>query len=305
MSDLLESTLLEAAFEGVAFPVSDAKSDGPAHDYAEHVARGRRGADLEPTGLRTQRGTLTVPMLAGTRGHPRAYPDDYRALLSAIIAHPIGTLTHPTRGTMRAGLRVANEDASPDHRNGLVLQLEWIEHNGEASVLQGSSGEDPSDPATRAPRQAQAADDALADIGTTTALATLFDAQASLLLGGGLSFAQQQSAFATMLGAVASALALPVLNGVPAVTASTALGIYLARSSLETLRATTYQLQAAYMPQLARVRSYTTPRAMAVWEVALACYGDISLASLVLAANRVNDANAIPAGRVLTILPAS
>ena len=42
-------TLAEATYEGVPFPVSTLSVEG-GHDFAEHTAYLRRGADMEPCG---------------------------------------------------------------------------------------------------------------------------------------------------------------------------------------------------------------------------------------------------------------
>lgn len=50
MADVL-ANLAEAAYEGRTFPVQNAPTQG-GNDVAEHTAYLRRGADVEPTGLK-------------------------------------------------------------------------------------------------------------------------------------------------------------------------------------------------------------------------------------------------------------
>ena len=47
---------------GRTFPVQNAPAQG-GNDVAEHVAYLRRGADVEPTGLKAYRGTFTIPLI--------------------------------------------------------------------------------------------------------------------------------------------------------------------------------------------------------------------------------------------------
>jgi hypothetical protein len=47
---------------------------------------------------------------------------------------------------------------------------------------------------------------------------------------------------------------------------------------------------------------YTCPRTMAVWEIALAVYGDASQVQPILSANSFTDPTAVRAGTVVSVL---
>ena len=53
-----------------------------------------------------------------------------------------------------------------------------------------------------------------------------------------------------------------------------------------------------------RRRYYTVPSGMALWEVSLAVYGTAARVRDLLGANTITDPLAVPAGTVVTVLPA-
>jgi prophage DNA circulation protein len=130
--DRFGRTLNEAAFEGVEFPTMDSAIEF-GHDYVEHTAYLRPGAEIEPAGLKAIRGKLTVPMLNDI-GYGTLYPSRYLALRRAIEANALGTFTHPTEGIMTACLHTVRVVATPENRSGVIFEIDWIEHNASATA---------------------------------------------------------------------------------------------------------------------------------------------------------------------------
>lgn len=303
MASIFDTLLVRAAYENVSFPVADAKTDG-GNEIVEHQAYRRPGADLEFAGNLPTRGSLVVPLYNGLAGWGDLFPGTYFDLLTAIKGTPIGRLSHPTRGVFTAGIKSVTEMLSPEHRNGVTLTLEWVEYNGEASLLVADANGADATSATSA--QATTADAAMAKVDPTGLLlvpmAALFSVQLAALLTGTLTYVETSAALTVMLNAVTANLASPALT---AFTAYNAAAVHDAVAQLQALRTLVYQLRAQYLPGLSTAQAYTTPRTMSAAEVAVAVYGDLSKAGLVRAANSLSDYGAIPAGTVLTILPVS
>src|SRR5574341_411905 len=163
MADVLATTLLEASYQGIVFPCTDAPVQG-GHDNLPHKAYGRRGADVETTGQREYRGTLTAAFINGLRGFRgvELFPLGYRTLIQTMERNPQGRLTHPTRGVMRIQIDSWTEKPSPQARNGAYIDIQWIEHNASASVNNGRSGETPQDSVQATESQLDTATDELA-----------------------------------------------------------------------------------------------------------------------------------------------
>lgn len=295
MADLFGTTLLEAAYEGVVFPVADASTEG-GHDAVEHVAYRRRGADIEPTGMKPYRGTLSVPLVNGLQGYGTLFPDRYFDLLSKFEGTPLGQLSHPTKGTFRALIASWPEKALPGVRNGVMLEVHWVEHRGETAVLLADdAGATPRDTPTAATQQAAAADAAMAAVSPAVSYTALTGTFATWL-------AYLDSALRTVAevdGAVAALLA--PINANLALAGFATANAHYAVAALEGLRATVYQLQLRYLGTAARPRLYTVPTAQPIWQLAQTLYGDASKAALLMNVNNLIDPSFVPAGRVLVV----
>lgn len=292
--DLLATTLLEAAFEGVAFPVTECKTRG-GHASAKHRAYRRRGVDNEPTGQEPYTGTLAVPLLAGLAPYgDRLFPGTYYDLLAKLEANPIGLLTHPTKGVFRAMIDSWDEVAAPDVRNGVTLELRWTEHNGEAGILLAADGQTPTDPASAAQTQATAADAAMASVapGGYTATAPVFAAQLAFLDAATRTPLEIAAATGTMLAAVNANLALAVFAPATA---------HAAVAALEALRAQTYAVRSSRLGASGAPRTFTNDATQPLWMIARRLYGDAARASVLMAANGISDPLFVPAGSVLVV----
>ena len=296
MADELATNLSEASFEGTRFPVESATTES-GHDAAEHAAYRRRGVDIEPTGRQADRGTLIIPCVnaaALVARYGEMFPTLYATLRALFDETPIGQLVHPTRGSFRALIKSWHEELSPTDRSGTRLRVEWVEHNGEALVDVGADGAAPTDTTATAEALATEADGLGAGVEGWAPLAPVYEEQLAFLEGDARSWAEIGAAFRVLNAALEAALALPAL----AEAAN-----YLLLASVESLRATTQQLEALFLPAPSSVRLFTVPQTMALWQVAQLVYGDASRDTLLAAANAIPDPLFVAAGTVLTVLP--
>lgn len=296
MADAL-SELAEAVYEGVRFPVEVAPTQG-GNDFAEHTAYLRRGADMEPTGLRAYKGTLSIPLInTGTlvARYGELFPGLRFDLLNTFQTTPRGQLSHPTFGVLTVAITDWSERLTPDQRNGVMLDVSWVEHNGSASLLVGTDGQTPANTPTTVSEAATDADAKMAAVGSGyTPVKDTIDEQLVYLGEASRSYSEVADAFRKMLAPVDANIALPLFSAASA---------HAATVSLLNLRAALFDFRSRYAPVLTQVRYYTVPVPMAVWEIAVAVYGDASKDGLIYAANSFSDPLLVNAGRVLTILP--
>ncbi len=160
MSDLLK-TLAEFSFQDIVFPVVSADTEG-GEDMVEHQAQGKRGADLEPTGQKPFKGQFRIACLNGMAApYGDVFNDRYTDIMTAFASSPIGTLVHPTKGTFQAGIISYKEVLDPHTRNGVYIDVQWVEHNGTTTVLIALSVQTVSAAATEADRLLDLVDQAI------------------------------------------------------------------------------------------------------------------------------------------------
>ena len=291
-------TLAEATYEGVPFPVSALSVEG-GHDFAEHTAYLRRGADMEPCGQKAYRGSFTIPF-ANTATLVARYGDLFRTLRESLVATfqdtPIGALTLPGYDSFTAAITGWTGELSPDNRNGVDLKVTFTEHNGSASLLTTPWSATPANTPATVATKAASTDAAMAAVSATGWAATTatITTQLAALEAAALPYAAVAECFRLMLAPVTANLALALFSTAAANAATIA---------LLDLRAALYDLRNRYQPTLALARLYTVPRTMALWEVAQNVYGDASLTTLLRAANSIPDPLFVAQGTVLTILP--
>lgn len=296
MSDAL-STLPECSFDGIVFPVERAEWEG-GNDLVEHTAYRRPGADVEPTGRKAYRGTLTIPLINAPRlvaRYGELFPELRGDLLRRFEESPIATMVHPTLGQITAAIGEVSESAEAGDRGGVRLTVRWIEHNASVALLVGDTASgDPVDAAQDVEQLATDADTANANTSGYQIMAPTISAQLAYLDAAPRTFTQTSDALRQMLAPVTANLALATLT-----TASA----HAAYVSILTLRAGVYALRDRLLPTAQQQSFYTTPCPMADWEVALAVYGDAMLSTLIRSANAIADPSLISAGRRLVILP--
>jgi prophage DNA circulation protein len=287
----------EASYRGILFPVESADVDGGT-DFVEHTAYRRRGADMEPAGLKAYKGSLTIPLLNTgplVQRYGTLWPDLRADLVQMFADNPIGTLIHPTWGSLEVAiLSWATKDA-PEIRNGQRLTVQWQEHNASLAALIALDGAVTTDPTTTVQSLATTADTLSAGKAGYVPLAPLFISTMTLLESSlVLPYSEVQGAFSSMFALLNAALALPSMTGLDAAAAY---------ASLLTLRVSLQGYYARFAPGISSVRSFVVPAAMGVCEIAASVYGDISKTSLLYAANSFADPLLVPAGTVVTVLP--
>lgn len=296
MADVL-STLQEASFDGMEFPVETVEVNG-GNDLAEFSAFRRPGVDVQPTGRKAWRGTLVIPcintpLLVAKYG--TLFPNLAYALVDRFTAKPIATLTLPTFGNLTAAVGGITHTSSADDRGGVRLRVEFIEHNATAPLLFADTASGaPVDASSSVPLLASTADAAGAPLPGYTPTASTVSAQQAYLDQAPRTASQTDGAFRKMLAPVEANLSLP------AMTTLAARDAFVAALNL---RAGIIALRNAVVPSAQTRSRYTVPRTMAVWEIALAVYGDASQVQTILSANTFTDATAIRAGTVVSVLP--
>ena len=288
----------EASYRGIRFPLETADVDGGT-DFAQHVAYRRRGADMEPTGLKAYKGSLTIPLINSgplVERYGTLWPDMRYELVTEFSDHPIGTLVHPTWGSLEVAILSWSAKDSPDLRNGQRLTVQWQEHNATMAVLIGLDGAVSTDPTTTVQALATTADELSAGKAGYVPLAPVFAVTMTALEAPEvLAYSEVLAAFSVLFGAIAYALTLGSMTGLDAT------GAYAA---LLALRVATQGYYARFAPGISGVRYFVLPADMGVCEIAASVYGDISKTSLLYAANSFADPLLVPAGTVVTVLPA-
>lgn len=294
---LFDDELVAASFEGILFPAAALK-DEAGHILVQHVAHGRRGADLEFTQERPQTGTIEVPLfndaaLMRRFGGPLA-PNLERRLVEAFRATPIGTLYHPLLGSFRAGIESWSRATDPQRRNGWMLEVRWVEHVATAGLSLVEATVD-ADPATAVSELAEEADASMvaADPGGELGSASLKDK-----VDEQLAVLDTSTEGWEVAGAVATLVSL--------VDAQRAL--FDAASAWETVRLLERLASAvrALERSLTRQRIatvYTVPVEMSLTDVAFKVYGNGLRVDLLRQANAVPDELFVPPGTVLFAPP--
>ena len=288
----------EASYRGILFPLETADVDGGT-DFVEHVAYRRRGADMEPAGLKAYKGTLTIPLINTgplVQRYGTLWPDLRADLVQMFSDNPIGTLIHPTWGSLEVAILSWSAKDSPDLRNGQRLTVQWQEHNASLASLIALDGAVSTDPTTTVQSLATTADELSAGKAGYIPLAPVFAVTMTKLeTPEVLAYSEVLAAFSLLFGAINYALTLSSMTGLDAAAAYAA---------LLTLRVATQGYYARFAPGISGVRYFVVPADMGVCEIAASVYGDLSKTSLLYAANSFSDPLLVPAGTVVTVLPA-
>ena len=288
----------EASYRGILFPVESADVDGGT-DFVEHVAYRRRGADMEPAGLKAYKGTLTIPLINTgplVQRYGTLWPDLRADLVQMFSDHPIGTLIHPTWGSLEVAILSWSTKDSPDLRNGQRLTVQWQEHNASLASLIALDGAVSTDPTTTVQSLATTADELSAGKAGYIPLAPVFAVTMTKLeTPEVLAYSEVLAAFSLLFGAINYALTLSSMTGLDAAAAYAA---------LLTLRVATQGYYARFAPGISGVRYFVVPADMGICEIAASVYNDLSKTSLLYAANSFSDPLLVPAGTIVTVLPA-
>lgn len=297
MADDLAETLLEAEYEGVSFPCSEAGFTF-GHQGAEHEAHSRDGSDCESTKQKAFKGKFTIPLVNGLVGFEgvELYPTRYLSLIDTILRIPIGRLTHPLLGSVTAWMHTGSVDPSADMRNGVTMTVEWTEHRATAQLFVGRSGEVPTDSVQALASRADAADTAMASAmpsGGYVLTRPTVDTQLDVMATGDTN----QVAAASRAVATVCALNL-ALPGLAEATANEAV------LALERLRSAAVEIEASRTRGLRRSNTYVVRETMSFFQIAADVYGDAARVAVLRSANPgFLDPLFVPAGTILIVPP--
>jgi prophage DNA circulation protein len=225
------------------------------------------------------------------------WPNTWKRLLQAIRLNPIGTLVHPTRGSMTVFLSQAHEKFVAQEQDGVRLHLQWAQHNGNSTDQNTDPVQSPATQSAAACNLAAERFDAevtaLGNPLLTALLVASFIAEQFVLLDSAVQTAGSiKASFALMEERLAEIRAYPELR------AAFGFGAF---SALSTLGCTLLSTLNVYLPGLTTATSVTLSVTQTVWEVAESAYGTCEGVSDILDANTILDPLAIPPGTVLTI----
>lgn len=313
-NDFLSQVIGEAAFNGIRFPVTEASSEY-GHDFTIHKVYLGNGGSIEPTGIKEKTGTLSIAFLNDIPGFDdRLFPETYIDFTSAIKENPIGDLSHPTLGTFKALIKEVKEKLSPDNREGIYVDISWVEHNGEAGILLNQIRQTPIDSTSEIETNSSESDSNATILSTQPNLPNSSQSYLTMtdyssdrledLANENLTIQEVSSVFSSWISRINTNLSLPSLTNNSSDPNNQNLPYISAlRTSLETLRNSVYSYQNSFYPDLQKTRKYTVTREISVWELANEIYGDSSKASLILQANSINDPLFVPPNTKLVIPP--
>ncbi len=292
--DDADAGLSVASYERILFPSGQCRDEN-GHVIVEHGSPGIPGADVEVVRRRAVRGSIEIPLFNTPKLKDRfgknPIPDLYVELVNAFIATPRGTLFHPALGSFQAAIVSWSRSLDPQKRNGWTLGVQWVEHNAEARNFLNFDVWGDGDPT--------------ATMGDDAAAA---DAQ-GYALPGWQPMAPQTAASLTTISAPLVSVG-QIDDALGALTTLCARNLSLVGAASQSSLVTTLERFLSAADALRRsllgagaLRRYVVPREMAVWDVALAVYGNSLRASLLSGANAIPDPLAIPSGTVLLCPP--
>jgi prophage DNA circulation protein len=294
MADILAS-LSEASYGGITFPVEAAPLEG-GNDFAEHTAYRRPGADQEFTGRKPYTGSFTIPLLnipALEKTYGTLFPDLLLRLVSAFEETPTGPMVHPLLGAFEAAITGWTHELDASVRNGVKMTVRWAEQNGTAYFLAPQTGTPDTVSSDTVSDLADKADEAGVGVTGYVPISGTVDTALDVIDETTQPFSTTVEMFRAMVEAVTFNQGLTAVQD-PA-------GWPCARALQNALNAINGLRAAAGISDTGE-RVYTVPAPMALFEVAIAVYGDASQTTAILSANAINDPMSIPAGTRLTIL---
>lgn len=293
MKSYFDHGLATASYERIEFPLTGAEVH-EGHTLVTHVAKGRRGADIEHNQQRPAEGTLEIPLFNDPRMVRRwgtLVPDKLVALRAKFVEKPVGLLFHPVFGSFTAGIKSWRVPPDAARRSGFVLHVDWIEHNGEAALFLEDAR--PADRPSTLLTVAAALADALA-IAAGTAAYTSLAAPINTMI-------ELVGDVAARPARIASEIESSLTTVEDNFVLYTAAEDWESVGALETARAQLYALRRELLEQTES--TYTVPMTMPLHEIAARVYGDSRRASVLAAANPIPDPLAVQAGTVLILPP--
>lgn len=295
MTDAL-ANLVEASFEGVAFPASEAPFEC-SRRLVEHEAYLRDGAVLENAGRGPYKGSFKIPLknvpALEARYGGQLFPRLFERLRGLCESKAIGRLVHPVLGPLTAGLGSWSHVVAADDRGGVELSLSWTEHSASVAEVLDLTGDGST--IQQVQTRADTADAAVQAVRPSApSLRTATDAATATAGRSGASAEEIRGVFGQLDTSIAAARAYPEVQ------AATQLG-FAALISVERLADAVAQLRAQYVPT-AQSRSYVVGRTgVSVIDVALDAYGTLDAIPRILSANAITATSSLRPGRRLVL----
>lgn len=138
MSEIFEKLLTiswqpEGYPEQVAFPITSLTTE-LRHDLVEHKYPDINGAHIEDMGTAPLRISAKALFYNGISPGPneiwtfgKLFPEQYNKFLKASQVKKAGKLIHPILGELKCNLVSANTMLSSDRRDGVAVDMEWLE----------------------------------------------------------------------------------------------------------------------------------------------------------------------------------
>lgn len=295
MTDAL-STLVDASFEGVAFPCSEAPFEG-GRRLVEHEAYLRPGAVLEDAGRSAYKGTFRIPLKNVPRLESRyggqLFPRLYERLRGLCESKAIGRLVHPVLGPLTAGLTAWSGRVESEDRGGVEIVIGWTEHNASVAEVLDLTGEGST--VQQVQERADTATSAVQAVRPSApSLRSSVDTATSTAARSGATAEQIRGAFGQLETDIAAARAYPEVQ------AATAAG-YAALTAVERLGDAVVRLREQYAPRAAS-RVYVVDRiGVSIMDIALEAYGTLDAIPRILTANAITATTSLRPGRSVVL----
>ena len=303
MPNTLRQYLAATSYEGILFPAVDLNTAW-GHDKATHQALLTPAADIQTTGRKSYVTRMRIAFCNDIQGwYSNLFPDLYEQLMQKFVEVPLGTLVHPTKGSMLVHTDDIQEHVDPKIANAVFVDVTWTERSSADAVFAGQTDVvdlNIGSPEDATVETASTADALTPDLpaGSVTEFVSISPVISTMLLAlnsGTVSIRLAHSAFATAIQSIRANIDLAVSLGVDA---------HDYRAAVEACLASVYRYRDTYLsekkPTYVRV-----PVTMSLGRVAALpqVYGDPSKAYLLRLNNSIPDETAVAAGSVIAVLP--
>lgn len=128
------SQLVRPSWRGIPFDIIAFEMSGD-HDHTTHKAPDRDGGLTEATGRNPFSWRFSAIFRNGVVGSEGAYPKRWREFVKACADRSPGTLLHPELGELKAKCKSFPTTWDSARRDGVDMQLEFVEATDDDSVL--------------------------------------------------------------------------------------------------------------------------------------------------------------------------
>lgn len=130
-------TLLPLTWRGLEVPCQHNEVDVKQRTV-EHRQYGVQASHVENTGRDSARFSFKCLFRAGIKGYTTLYPQRFRDFFNACLDGSAGKLVHPEFGELDARVDTFKTSYDPNRRDGVDLDVVWIETNEDDFVLEQS-----------------------------------------------------------------------------------------------------------------------------------------------------------------------